>query len=102
KDSSKKSEPKKAKTENEDSSESEEEEEPAEDSKPSKDAKKKSSSKAQSPAVRRLAEETDVDPDSVEGTGKDGRVTKGDMLKAKDASQKEEKTEPAAKSKAPS
>ena len=36
----------------------------------------------QSPAVRRIAEETGVDPASVEGTGKDGRVTKGDMLAA--------------------
>jgi 2-oxoglutarate dehydrogenase E2 component (dihydrolipoamide succinyltransferase) len=32
------------------------------------------------PSVRRLAEETGVDPASVSGTGKDGRVTKGDML----------------------
>jgi 2-oxoglutarate dehydrogenase E2 component (dihydrolipoamide succinyltransferase) len=36
----------------------------------------------QSPAVRRLAEETGVKPDSVAGTGKAGRVTKGDMLAA--------------------
>jgi 2-oxoglutarate dehydrogenase E2 component (dihydrolipoamide succinyltransferase) len=36
----------------------------------------------QSPAVRRLAEETGVDPKSVPGTGKAGRVTKGDMLAA--------------------
>ena len=42
-----------------------------------------------SPAVRRIAEETGVDPANVEGTGKDGRVTKGDMLKAA-------KSEPAA------
>ena len=36
----------------------------------------------QSPAVRRIAEETGVDPAGVAGTGKDGRVTKGDMLAA--------------------
>ncbi len=30
--------------------------------------------------MRRLAEESGVDPASVNGTGKDGRVTKGDML----------------------
>jgi 2-oxoglutarate dehydrogenase E2 component (dihydrolipoamide succinyltransferase) len=35
-----------------------------------------------SPAVRRLAEETGIDPASVTGTGKGGRVTKGDMLSA--------------------
>jgi 2-oxoglutarate dehydrogenase E2 component (dihydrolipoamide succinyltransferase) len=35
-----------------------------------------------SPAVRRLAEETKVDPATVAGTGKGGRVTKGDMLAA--------------------
>ena len=36
----------------------------------------------QSPAVRRIAEETGIDPTTVEGSGKDGRVTKGDMLAA--------------------
>jgi 2-oxoglutarate dehydrogenase E2 component (dihydrolipoamide succinyltransferase) len=46
----------------------------------SKDSAKKS--EGQSPAVRRLAEETGVDPKQVEGSGKDGRVTKGDMLAA--------------------
>ncbi|MBI5425594.1 MAG: 2-oxoglutarate dehydrogenase complex dihydrolipoyllysine-residue succinyltransferase [Opitutae bacterium] len=39
-------------------------------------------SDAQSPAVRRLAAETGVDPASVAGTGKAGRVTKGDMIAA--------------------
>jgi 2-oxoglutarate dehydrogenase E2 component (dihydrolipoamide succinyltransferase) len=37
---------------------------------------------AASPAVRRLTAETGVDPAKVEGTGKGGRVTKGDMLAA--------------------
>jgi 2-oxoglutarate dehydrogenase E2 component (dihydrolipoamide succinyltransferase) len=39
-------------------------------------------SAAQSPAVRRLAAETNVDPASLAGSGKAGRVTKGDMLAA--------------------
>ncbi len=33
----------------------------------------------QSPAVRRMAAETGVDPDTISGSGKDGRVTKADM-----------------------
>ncbi len=34
------------------------------------------------PSVRRIAAETGVDPSALPGTGKDGRVTKGDMLAA--------------------
>ncbi len=34
-----------------------------------------------SPAVRRMAEEFDVDPSQVQGTGRDGRVTKEDVVK---------------------
>lgn len=37
------------------------------------------SSDAQSPAVRRIADENGVDVSKVAGTGKDGRVTKGDV-----------------------
>jgi 2-oxoglutarate dehydrogenase E2 component (dihydrolipoamide succinyltransferase) len=40
---------------------------------------------ALSPAVRRLAAETGVDPAKVEGSGKAGRVTKGDLLAAVEA-----------------
>ena len=34
------------------------------------------------PAVAKMARESGVDPSSVNGTGKDGRVTKGDMIEA--------------------
>ncbi len=40
-----------------------------------------------SPAVRRLAEEQGVDTSQIPGTGKDGRVLKGDILSALDAGQ---------------
>jgi 2-oxoglutarate dehydrogenase E2 component (dihydrolipoamide succinyltransferase) len=36
----------------------------------------------QAPSVRRLGAESGVDPANVSGTGRDGRVTKGDMLSA--------------------
>jgi 2-oxoglutarate dehydrogenase E2 component (dihydrolipoamide succinyltransferase) len=39
----------------------------------------------QMPSVRRIAEETGLDPASVSGTGKDSRVVKGDMLAALEA-----------------
>ena len=35
---------------------------------------------ALSPAVRRMVEEHDLDPDAIEGTGKGGRLTKKDVL----------------------
>src|SRR5258708_5172643 len=34
------------------------------------------------PSVRKIAAETGTDPSKVDGTGKDGRVTKGDMMAA--------------------
>jgi len=37
------------------------------------------------PSVRRIAEESGLDPARVSGSGKDGRVTKGDMLAALEA-----------------
>jgi 2-oxoglutarate dehydrogenase E2 component (dihydrolipoamide succinyltransferase) len=37
------------------------------------------------PSVRRIAEETGLSPATIPGTGKDGRVTKGDMLAALEA-----------------
>jgi 2-oxoglutarate dehydrogenase E2 component (dihydrolipoamide succinyltransferase) len=41
-----------------------------------------------SPAVRYQSEEKGVDPSKISGTGKDGRVTKGDVLAAADGSAK--------------
>jgi len=41
-----------------------------------------SSEKPLSPAVQRIVSETGLDPNSVAGTGKDGRITKGDALAA--------------------
>jgi 2-oxoglutarate dehydrogenase E2 component (dihydrolipoamide succinyltransferase) len=52
-----------------------------------------------SPAARKAAEETGVDPADVEGSGKDGRVTKNDILEAAKAPAKA--PAPAAESKAP-
>lgn len=42
----------------------------------------------QSPAVRRVVAETGVDVSKIEGTGKAGRVTKGDVLAAADSAPK--------------
>ncbi len=41
------------------------------------------------PSVQRLAEETGLDPARIGGTGKDGRVTKADMLAALEANARE-------------
>ncbi len=49
-----------------------------------------------SPAVRRLATESGLDPKTVAGTGKSGRVTKGDMLKAIETAERTTVPEPSA------
>lgn len=54
-----------------------------------------------SPAVRRAVLEYGIDPSSVKGTGKDGRLTKEDVVKAAKAKESETPA-PVAKSPAPS
>jgi 2-oxoglutarate dehydrogenase E2 component (dihydrolipoamide succinyltransferase) len=49
------------------------------------------------PAVRKIAEEKGIDPATVTPTGKDGRLTKGDVLAAPAASAFEQAAPPAAK-----
>ena len=51
------------------------------------------------PAARRVAEENDLDLSKLEGTGKDGRVTKGDALKALEGGPAAKAPEPAAPAK---
>ncbi len=54
------------------------------------------------PAARRVAEENDLDLNTVEGSGKDGRVTKGDALKAIESGAAAPKTDaPKAEASAP-
>ncbi|MFA6962689.1 MAG: 2-oxoglutarate dehydrogenase complex dihydrolipoyllysine-residue succinyltransferase [Opitutaceae bacterium] len=55
------------------------------ESKPAPAAPAAAKSTEQSPAVRRIVAETGIDPATVSGTGKAGRVTKGDILAANDA-----------------
>jgi len=49
---------------------------------PKAEARAAAKEAAASPAVRRIAAETGLDPAAVTGTGKGGRVTKGDMIAA--------------------
>ncbi|MCJ7815518.1 MAG: 2-oxoglutarate dehydrogenase complex dihydrolipoyllysine-residue succinyltransferase [Xanthomonadales bacterium] len=52
----------------------------AKDETPAVAAAKPAESPRLSPAARRVAEEEKVDPSSLEGTGRGGRVTKGDVI----------------------
>ncbi|MEX2455649.1 MAG: 2-oxoglutarate dehydrogenase complex dihydrolipoyllysine-residue succinyltransferase [Rhodospirillaceae bacterium] len=56
-----------------------------------------------SPAVRKLVEENSLDPSKIAGTGKDGRLTKGDVLSHLEEAPEEKPaaTAPAAKPSAP-
>ena len=53
-----------------------------------------------SPAVRKILAETNLDPSTIKGTGKDGRITKADVLDAKKSvsiSELRDETEPVPK-----
>lgn len=54
-----------------------------------------------SPAARKLAEENGIDPNSLAGTGKGGRVTKEDVVAAVEAKKNAPVAAPAAKAAAP-
>ncbi len=54
-----------------------------------------------SPAARKLAEENGIDPNSLAGTGKGGRVTKEDVVAAVEAKKNAPAAAPAAKAAAP-
>lgn len=51
----------------------------AEAAKPA-EPKKSAAAETLSPAVRKIVAENKVDPSSIDGTGKDGRITKGDVI----------------------
>jgi 2-oxoglutarate dehydrogenase E2 component (dihydrolipoamide succinyltransferase) len=51
-----------------------------EEPKPREQPKHAPAAAGQAPSVRKIAAETGTDPSTVPGSGKDGRVTKGDML----------------------
>ncbi len=57
-------------------------EQPAPRPQPKADASKPAADSAVPPSVRKMAAESGMDPATVPGTGKDGRVTKGDMMAA--------------------
>ncbi|HEY7883788.1 MAG TPA: 2-oxoglutarate dehydrogenase complex dihydrolipoyllysine-residue succinyltransferase [Cellvibrionaceae bacterium] len=50
-----------------------------------------------SPAARKMAEENNIKPADIKGTGKDGRVTKEDVVNHLDSASSEAKSAPAAK-----
>lgn len=54
--------------------------EKAEEAPGSETPRERDASGVLSPAVRKLVEEHDLDPSQIEGTGKDGRITKADVL----------------------
>ena len=71
-----------SKSSSESSDKKEEKKEAASDDSDKKSEKADGDSAPLSPAAKKLAEENNIDPASVEGSGKDGRITKEDVMKA--------------------
>ncbi|KEF32547.1 MAG: 2-oxoglutarate dehydrogenase complex dihydrolipoyllysine-residue succinyltransferase [Gammaproteobacteria bacterium] len=70
---------------------------PAAEEAPAEEAKEASSGDAiLSPAARKLADENNVDPNAVKGSGKDGRVTKEDVQSFIDSNKGQPAAKPAA------
>jgi len=61
---------------------SKEKKEPEAKKKPTEERKEKEEEKPLSPAVRRIVEEEHLEPSEISGTGKAGRLTKGDVVAA--------------------
>lgn len=81
------------------SSSSDKKEEKQEASSSASDSDKKTEKKSEksdgesaplSPAAKKLAEENNIDPSSIDGSGKDGRITKEDVMKAIEGGSKSE------------
>ncbi len=70
---------------------------PQEEKKPEKKEGKESAGESLSPAVRKLVEENNLDASEIEGSGKDGRLTKGDVLDFLEKQKARSAEKPAAK-----
>jgi 2-oxoglutarate dehydrogenase E2 component (dihydrolipoamide succinyltransferase) len=68
----------------------------AEDSAPKAQEKQAESNQDLSPAVRKMVAEKNVDPSQVQGSGKDGRLTKGDVMNHLEKGASAPKSAPAA------
>ncbi len=71
--------------------------EPAQEAAPAARQKESEASASLSPAVRKLVEEHDLDPSKINGTGKGGRLTKGDVLEFMQTQESAAAEEPEAK-----